>query len=640
MNLNRFIKQLSVTRLAGILIAGLLLASCASAPDEGQTPQGVPSPFSRVTKQASWYLDQVDEDRPADAFTWQILAARSYLATGKRKPAAALLQKLRPQAKDPVQQALLQLLEANVVLAQGNPQGALALLNRKPAAALDSESEQSWYRQRAALQLDNKDRIGAAKSLIALDPFLKDEPLKENHRQIWVLLQGITPATLQSLQEAPAPDVTTGWLRLAALVNQFGAQPDQLSRQLQLWRRSFPQHPALADMPAGLAQLLGRELTTPLQAAVMLPLSGKLAPQGQAIQYGILMSYRQSSSQLKVKFYDTQSKPMASLYQQALQEGADLIVGPLLKERVQDLLAQKPTVPVLALNELDQPVSGEKIYFFSLSAAADAGQAALYLHQQGYRQPLVLAAQDRIGYAGVKQFEKAWQSTGQGRPVIATFGGRQEIEGMVRNALSGQVAGRIQSVSELDTPQHNSFNGIDAAYIIAGPVDTRTIKPYIDFNVSQARGGLATFSAARGYDDQAREVLPELNGLHVSDMPIMLGYHDEIRNQALQLWPRLQGDMLRLFAMGYDAFTLSSRLTQLRAAPAMQITGLTGQLSIDNGGVVQRQLAWGIYKNGAVYDQNAPSSTPEVSDETTPQPDAAGDEPPATDPAAEPGQAL
>ncbi|QFI55752.1 penicillin-binding protein activator [Aeromonas simiae] len=643
MNLNRFTKLLSVTRLAGILIAGLLLASCASGPGSGNEPLSLPSPFSAVTQDAGWYLDRVSDEHPDEAFVWQILAARSYLASGKTEPAAALLQQLRKQGKSAEQLAQLQLLEAQVVLAKGNTKGALALLEQKPATQLDPDTEKAWYLQRASLQLDNKDRFGAAKSLIALDPFIKDEAQKENHRQIWILLQGMTPATLQSLQEAPAPDVTTGWLQLAALVNQYGAQPDQLPRQLRIWKRSFPQHPALGDMPAGLDKLLATELNEPLQAAVMLPLSGNLAAQGQALQYGILMSYKQSGSQLKVKFYDTQSKPIATLYQQAVQEGADMIIGPLLKDRVQALLDLKPTIPVLALNELDKPVLDEKNFFFSLSAAADAGQAAQYLYQQGYRQPMVLASQDRIGYAGVQNFEKAWQAVSQGRPVVATFGGRQEIEGMVRNALSGKTAGRIQQVSDLtsDTPRHNTFNGIDAAYIIAGPVDTRTIKPYIDFNVSQAKGGLATFIAGRGYDSTAREVLPELNGVHISDMPLMLGSYDGLKAQIQQMWPQLSGDRLRLFAMGYDAFTLTGKLQQLRANPSMQLSGLTGQLSIDGNGVVQRQLSWGIYQNGIVRDPHAlPDNTEATSDEATDEPDASGSEQPVASDPAEPGQAL
>lgn len=213
---------------------------------------------------------------------------------------------------------------------------------------------------------------------------------------------------------------------------------------------------------------------------------------------------------------------------------------------------------------------------------------------------------------------------------------------MVRNALSGSAAGRVQQVAPLDgtaEPQHNTFNGIDAAYIVGNPTETRTIKPYIDFNVSQANGGLATFTAARGYDSQSREVLPELNGLHISDMPIMLGYHDELKAQVQQLWPQLQGDALRLFAMGYDAFSLTGKLQQLRAMPTMSMPGLTGELSVASDGVIQRQPVWATYRNGTLRDENAP--TPQVTDEATPQADAAAPaEPAANDVSDASGQPL
>ena len=63
----------------------------------------MPSAFSEITKNAQWYLEQVDPAKPAEAFTWQMLAARSYLALGQSKPAAALFQQLQKQAQSPEQ---------------------------------------------------------------------------------------------------------------------------------------------------------------------------------------------------------------------------------------------------------------------------------------------------------------------------------------------------------------------------------------------------------------------------------------------------------------------------------------------------------------------------------------------------------
>ncbi|MGN5149542.1 penicillin-binding protein activator [Aeromonas enteropelogenes] len=601
MNLNRVTKQLSVSRLFGIILAAVLLAACASEPNQSSGQPGMPSAFSEITKNAQWYLEQVDPAKPAEAFTWQMLAARSYLALGQSKPAAALFQQLQKQAQSPEQKAQLQLLQAHLLLAQGHANQALILLEGKPDVALDADTQKNWYRQRVVLQLDINNKFGAAKSLIAMEPYLAQSELATNHQQIWSLLKSMTPSTLQALEEAPAPDVTTGWLRLAALVNEFGAQPNLLARQLDGWKRDFPNHPAQSDMPAGLGDLASTSGTTVQQIAVLLPLSGNLEPQGAAIRNGMLMSYKENQGQFTLNFYDTQLKSTAELYKQAIQEGADMIIGPLLKDRVGELLKANPTVPVLALNELDQPIVNDSTYYFSLSAAADAAQAAQYLYGQGYRKPLLIAAQGRIGYSSIKAFEQTWATLSQDKPVVATFGARNEVQGMVKNALSGRSTARAGEVVQLSDAAPRS---IDAVYVVANSLETRMIKPYVDISVNPM-GSLPIYTGSRGYDSAATEVASELNGLHIGEMPLLLGGFEKEREQIALLWPQTQGDLLRLFAMGYDAISLAENLPQMRKLGTMQQAGMSGQLSMDAKGNIIRTLNWGTYRNGKLVDDNA-----------------------------------
>ena len=569
----------------------------------------MPSAFSDLTKNAQWYLEQVDPAKPAEAFTWQVMAARSYLALGQAKPAAALYQQLQKQAGNPVQQAQLQLLQAHLLLAQGNANQALILLEGKPDVALDADTQKDWYRQRVVLQLDINNKFGAAKSLILLEPYLAKNELATNHQQIWSLLKSMTPSTLQALEEAPAPDVTTGWLRLAALVNEFGAQPSQLARQLAGWKQSFPNHPAQTDMPAGLGDLATTDTGALQQVAVFLPLSGNLEAQGAAIRNGMLMSYKENQGQFTLNFYDTQGKAMGDLYKQAIQEGANMIIGPLLKDQVEELLKASPTVPVLALNELDKPIINDNTFYFSLSAAADASQAAQYLYGQGYRKPLLIAAQGRIGYSSIKAFEQAWAGVSQEKPVVATFGARNEVQGMVKNALSGRSTARAGEIVQLSDAAPRS---IDAVYVVANSLETRMIKPYVDISVNPM-GSLPIYSSSRGYDSGATEVASELNGMHISDMPLLLGGYEQQREQIALLWPQTQGDLLRLFALGYDAVSLAGNLPQMRKLNAMQQPGMSGQLSVDPQGNIVRMLDWATYQNGKLVSDSA---VPQLEDAT------------------------
>ncbi|MCL0268929.1 penicillin-binding protein activator, partial [Klebsiella pneumoniae] len=53
----------------------------------------------------------------------------------------------------------------------------------------------------------------------------------------------------------------------------------------------------------------------------------------------------------ELKIYDTTSQPIGQLLAQAQQDGATLVVGPLLKENVEDVLKSNTPLNVLALNQ-------------------------------------------------------------------------------------------------------------------------------------------------------------------------------------------------------------------------------------------------------------------------------------------------
>ena len=62
-------------------------------------------------------------------------------------------------------------------------------------------------------------------------------------------------------------------------------------------------------------------------------------------------------------------------------------------------------------------------------------------------KPLLIAAQGRIGYSSIKAFEQAWAGVSQEKPVVATFGARNEVQGMVKNALSGRSTARAGEIA-------------------------------------------------------------------------------------------------------------------------------------------------------------------------------------------------
>ena len=144
---------------------------------------------------------------------------------------------------------------------------------------LDADTQKDWYRQRVVLQLDINNKFGAAKSLILLEPYLAKNELATNHQQIWSLLKSMTPPPAEkALEEEPAPDVTTGWLRLAALVNEFRGNSRASWPPVAGWKQSSLTTPAQSDMPAGLGDLAITDNGSLQQIAVFLLLSGAWRP--------------------------------------------------------------------------------------------------------------------------------------------------------------------------------------------------------------------------------------------------------------------------------------------------------------------------------------------------------------------------
>ena len=66
----------------------------------------------------------------------------------------------------------------------------------------------------------------------------------------------------------------------------------------------------------------------------------------------------------------------------------------------------------------------------------------------------------------------------------------------------------------------------------------------------------------------------------------------DLANDTQALWPQTQDSLLRLFALGYDAYNLVPKLRHLKLLPITSVKGLSGELSISADGEVHRVLPW------------------------------------------------
>jgi len=606
-----------------VLAFCLVVASCATT--EGTDNPQTSNPVSEDTetfaallapleKSASDYLMSARVASPKSQADILLLAARQYLQEEQYQPANAVLFELREKPMSAIQQAGMRLLSAEILRHNKQYSDALNILIFDIQWPLPKEYLIHYHQLRAELNQQEKNPISAAKALILLDSLLEDqEQLKANHEQIWTLLKPYPAVTLRTFVNTQAPDDERGWFELAAMSNEAMNSPDELTEALRIWRTFYPNHPARLIMPESLEAALIAKPYKPARIAILLPLSGKRQVHGQAIRDGIISAFMDANSnkwQPKLNFYDTNDKPIKEIYAELIAAENKLIIGPLLRTKLSELVALKPNVPLLALNRLTESAENKEHYFFALSPEDEAEAAARRISDDGFKYPMVIAPKSSFGERVASAFLEAWKIQGHVPAEMYQFDDRTKLQAAVQEMLgvkeSKSRIKQIRSISGKLESEPRSRADIDSIYIISKPVETRLIKPFIEVNLSPGKDRPAIYISSRSNGQKrSLESKDELSGVFMSEMPWMLSPAPSQKKRALALWPKKSQLLQRLYALGYDSFNLVPHLVQLKAFSAYKYQGLTGELLVNAQGDVKRNLSWTLFGSNQTLDNKA-----------------------------------
>ncbi|AYH46535.1 penicillin-binding protein activator [Dickeya fangzhongdai] len=321
-----------------------------------------------------------------------------------------------------------------------------------------------------------------------------------------------------------------------------------------------------------------------------------------------------AASSIPVKVYDTSNQALANVIAQAQKDGATTIVGPLLKNEVEQLPGLNPSLNVLALNQPEHIQPNPNICYFALSPEDEAVDAAQFIHKQGKQHPLILAPRGNLGDRVVAAFAKSWQQQAGGVVLQQRTGGVYDLKQALNSGagipLNGQpvitAASAPQSsttVGGLTIPNQAppiatvaSDGNVDAVYIIATPDELTLLKPMIDM---RNKGALrpALYASSRSYQaGLGPDFRFEMEGLQFSDIPLLTGASPALMQQVSTQF-RNDYSLVRLFAMGMDAWKLASNFAQLHQ-PGNSLSGATGVLSTSPDCVVNRKLTWLQFRQG------------------------------------------
>lgn len=317
----------------------------------------------------------------------------------------------------------------------------------------------------------------------------------------------------------------------------------------------------------------------------------------------------------EVKVYDTSTQPLDQVLNQVQQDGASIVVGPLLKNNVEELMKSNTPLNVLALNQPEQVQNRPNVCYFALSPEDEARDAARHIHEQGKQAPLLLIPRSQLGDRVATAFAEEWQQLGGGIVLQQKFGSSSELRAGV-NGGSGIALTGSPVTSSLPQQQGVTIGGltipapptdaqisgggsVDAAYIVATPEEIAFIKPMIAMrNGSQA--GVSLYASSRSAQGTAGpDFRLEMDGLQYSEIPMLAGSNPALMQQALSS-VRNDYSLARLYAMGVDAWTLANHFTQMRQVPGFEISGNTGDLTATQDCVINRKLSWLKYQQGQI----------------------------------------
>ena len=484
--------------------------------------------------------------------------------------------------------------QARRAIAENRPEDAIDLLAALAPEGLPTDLASDIYalRAQAYSQLNHLRESLTSRMQLAL--ITQDQAAqRRNQEMIWEALLTMPRDELsQWIDEVPR-DTVLPWLELALIAKQ--SDTAMFRRDAALWRRNHPSHPASEWILAEVLAKLGPKLAPTTQGliAVMLPLHGSLSGPGTAVRDGLLAAYyAEGAEHPPLRFYDTGSEPdtVQSIYQQAVQEQARWIIGPLSKEAVDRLAqAQWLPLPTLALNYTDRETAPERLYQFGLAPEDEARDVAERAWQDGHKLALVLTPQGPWGDRVFRAVEARWSELGGEVTAHRQFSNKPgELSGAVASLLRArQPAQRVRATSDHDT--HSAV--ADVVLMFALPRQARQIPALLRFHHA---GDIPVYTTSHGYPGaHDQEALRDMEGVIVCDMPWVLS--DDagqvpLREAIAHEHPESFQQFKRLYALGVDAYRLLGELERLRDERESRVAGVTGMLSLDQNRRVHRHV--------------------------------------------------
>ena len=564
-------------------------------------------------KKAAALYQTIAKNTPSQQNQYNLLAAESLIQSGDSHAALIQIALIDSNTLTLEQRNRLYVLYAQIHLSNGEAELALSQLNQAKTYNLALAQQVTFYQSLAFAHSLTDNPLKSAKARIALSPLLSDTQQQyKNNRAILASLNTL-PSEFFT-EHVETTDTLAGWLALSQALKTNNNSEEGLLK----WQRTYPQHPAnfgfLQDYfgKPSINLTANININQPNSVAILLPESGRFASAARVIKKGFLAAYQQVDGRLQpsIRFYDTAASDSISVYQQAISEGAELVIGPLSKENIQTLASgPELSIPVLALNHIPS-LSKNNLLQFGLSPLDDTQQITEKASRDGHHKAVFLAPKTRQGRRIATFLTKSWQAMGNTVLETQYYNARSNnFSRPIRNLLNLNESNRRYKRIKRFLNKNIQFTekkrqDTEAIFLVASPSTGRSVYPQLRFHRS---GNIPVYSTAKiytGHTNSSRDI--DLNTIIFCDIPWIFSqsYSGALSKSALRdLWKSTPNKYLRLVALGIDSFNIINHIGSLAASPYV---GATGVLSINNENRITRQLTCAKFVNGRAALFNPP----------------------------------
>ena len=577
----------------------ILLTSCASSK---QTLPGKFHPQALMQKSANAYLQKAQTESGPDSRRNKLNAITVLLINNHLNAAHQLIKTIEFDDLNSQNQAYYRIVQAFLNLNLNKPKQALQSIRHVSVNdfADQDRSRRLLYHQIALLCFQRNHKIvQTIKHSIAVSSLNANQD-KDWLQTIWLQLQRLSVTTLKHQSNKANDADLKAWFQLALIIRQYNTSPQLLAHHLQKWQQQHPQHAANQLLPESLtAKQVG--VFKPNKIAILLPQSGQYQNMADAVRNGLLTAIKRQQSQPDISFYDTSKQPIAQVYKKALNDGADMIIGPLTKPHVKALAQQDIPVPTVALNYASSSPQSRYLLEFGLSPQHSAHQSASSAWKRGANNFLVIQSPgtwfDNVNQA----FQSYFVDLGGQINEQLTLKDNKKLQiAQALNVNQSQVRAHyirnILKEKPIYTPRRRQ--DIHGIFLLTPPETARQVNPLIKFYYA---GDLPIYSTSLINDDQKQpHKNSDLDPIHFSDLRWILNSHyTAVKKQMKNNWPQSYQKYRRLYAIGYDAYTIGQHINYFNMMPHSVLPGVSGPLYAD-GQKIHQQLALGRFHNGQV----------------------------------------